>query len=60
MNEVINKFSLAGDKFIFEMHLWQPRFTLNAGGIFTENIGITQKVKESGHQEIQGKFKKKN
>ena len=27
MNEIINKFLLAGDKFMFEMHLSQPGFT---------------------------------
>ena len=29
MNKVINKFLLAGDKFMPEMHLKQPRFDLN-------------------------------
>ena len=28
MNDVINKFLLAGDKFMPEMHLRQPRFTI--------------------------------
>ena len=28
MNEIINKFLLAGDKFILEMHLRQPGFFL--------------------------------
>ena len=27
MNEIVNKFLLAGDAFIPEMHLKQPRFT---------------------------------
>ena len=27
MNEIVNKFLLAGDKFIPEMHLKQPGFT---------------------------------
>ena len=27
MNEIVNKFLLAGDKFMPEMHLRQPRFT---------------------------------
>ena len=35
MNTVINKFSLAGDKFIPEMHLRQPQFTYGARGPFT-------------------------
>ena len=35
MNEIVNKFLLAGDKFMPEMHLWQPRFTCSACGQFT-------------------------
>ena len=27
MNEIVNKLLLAGDKFMLEMHLKQPRFT---------------------------------
>ena len=34
MNGIINKFSLAGDKFMPEMHLKQPGFTCNACGPF--------------------------
>ena len=37
MNEIINKFLLAGDKFIPEMHLRQPGFTYSACGSFTKN-----------------------
>ena len=32
MNNVINKFLLAGDKFMPEMHLRQPRFVYRACG----------------------------
>ena len=32
MNEIVNKFLLAGDKFMPEMHLKQPRFTYSACG----------------------------
>ena len=35
MNEIVNKFSLAGDKFMLEMHLKQPGFTYSACGPFT-------------------------
>ena len=35
MNNVVNKFLLAGDKFMPEMHLRQPRFVYSAGGPFT-------------------------
>ena len=33
----MNKFSLAGDKFMPEMHLKQPGFTYSACGLFTRN-----------------------
>ena len=36
MNETVNKFLLAGDKFMPEMHLKQPRFTYAACGSFTK------------------------
>ena len=35
MNEIVNKFSLAGDKFISEMHLKQSGFAYSACGPFT-------------------------
>ena len=34
MNEIVNKFLLAGDKFMPEMHLKQPGFTYMAYGDF--------------------------
>ena len=43
MNEIVNKFLLAGDKFMPEMHLKQPaalgkpEFTYSACGPFTKN-----------------------
>ena len=37
MNKIVNKFYLAGDKFMPEMHLKQPGFTYKAGGSFTKN-----------------------
>ena len=36
MNEIVNKFLLAGDKYILEMHLKKPGFTSSACGPFTE------------------------
>ena len=36
MNAVVNTISLAGDKFIPEMHLRQPGFTYSACGPFTK------------------------
>ena len=35
MNKILNKFLLAGDKFMSEMHLKQPRFTYGACCSFT-------------------------
>ena len=37
MNGIVNKFLLAGDKFMPEMHLKQPGFTYSACGPFTKN-----------------------
>ena len=37
MNAIVNKFLLAGDKFMLEMHLRQPGFTYSAYGTFTKN-----------------------
>ena len=37
MNELVNTLLLAGDKFMLEMHLKQPRFTYSACGPFTKN-----------------------
>ena len=48
MNDLINKFLLAGDKFMSEMHLRQPQFTYSARGPFTENKERIQKFKETG------------
>ena len=48
MNEIVNKFLLAGDKFMPEMHLKQPGFTYSACGWFTKNKKRTKKFKETG------------
>ena len=48
MNDKINKFLLAGDKFMPEMHLRQPRFTQSACGPFTKNKERIQKFKQTG------------
>ena len=37
MNYVIKKFFLAGDKFMPEVHLRQPRFGYSAPGPFTRH-----------------------
>ena len=48
MNEIVNKFLLAGDKFMREMHLKQPGFTYSACGPFTKNKERIKKFKETG------------
>ena len=48
MNEIVNNFSPAEDKFMPEMHLREPGFTYNACGIFTKNKKRIQKFKETG------------
>ena len=48
MNDIINKFLLAGDKFMPEMHLRQPEFTYSACGPFTKNKERIQKFKQTG------------
>ena len=48
MNNVINKFLLAGDKFMPEIDLRQPQFTYSACGPFTKHEQRIQKFKETG------------
>ena len=48
MEQIINKFLLAGDKFMPEMHLRQPQFTCSACGPFTKHKQRIQKFKETG------------
>ena len=48
MNEIVNKFLLAGDRFMPEMHLRQLGFTYSACGPFTKNKERIQIFKETG------------
>ena len=48
MNEIVNKILIAGDTFMPEMHLKQPRFTYSACGPLTKNKERIQKFKEAG------------
>ena len=57
MNEIVNKFLLAGGKFMPEMHLIQPRFTYSACNPFTKNKESIKKLKK---QETQAIFTKMN
>ena len=56
MNKIVNKFLLARDKFMPEMHLKQPKFTYSACGPFTKN----KEFKNLKKQEIQAIFTKMN
>ena len=48
MNEIANKFLLAGDKFMPEMHLRQPGFTYTACEPFIKNKEQIKNLKETG------------
>ena len=52
MNEIINKFLLAGDKFMSEMHLRQPGFTYSACGPFTKNKERIDKFMKTGNTDF--------
>ena len=54
INEIVNKFLLAVDKFIPEMYLKQPGFTYSACGPFTKNKEKLEK--KICRQEIQALF----
>ena len=49
MKETVNKFLLAGDKFVLEMHLRLLGFKYSACGPFTE---IKERIKKLKKQEI--------
>ena len=48
MNQIINKFLLAGDKFMPEMHLKQPGFMYSACGPLTRNKQRIKKFMQTG------------
>ena len=48
MHEIVNKFLLAGDEFMPEIHLRQPGFTYSACRPFTKNKERIQKFKGTG------------
>ena len=48
MNEIVNKFLLAGNTFMPEKHVRQRGFTYSACGLFTKNKEWIQKLKETG------------
>ena len=52
MNEIVNKFLLAVDKFMPEMHLKQPGFTYNACGPFARNNERIEKFMQTGNKDF--------
>ena len=48
MNNIINKFLLAGDKFMPEMHLRQPQFVYSACGPFIRHKETIKEFKRTG------------
>ena len=48
MNDIINKFLLAGDKFMLEMHLREPGFIYSACGPFTRHKERIKKFEQTG------------
>ena len=57
MNETVNEFLLAGDKFMPKMHLKQPGFTYSAWGHL---LKTKKEFKNLKKQEIQAIFTKMN
>ena len=49
MNEIVNKFLLAVDKLMPEMHLKQPGFTCSVCGPFTKNKERIEKFMQTGN-----------
>ena len=58
MNNIINKFLLAGDKFMPEMHLRQPQFTYRAPA--DHLLNISKEFKSLKKLEIQTIYTKMN
>ena len=52
MNEIVNTFLLAGDKFMPEIHLQQPGFTYSACGPFTKNKERIEKFMQTGNTDF--------
>ena len=50
MNEIVNKFLLAGDKFMSELQLKQPGFTYSACGPFTRNKERIENFIQTGNR----------
>ena len=49
MNETVNKFLMARDKFMFEIYLKQPGFIYNICVPFTKNKESTERFRQTGN-----------
>ena len=49
MNEIVNQFLFAGNKFMPEMHLKQLGYTYSAGGPFTKNKERIEKIMQTAN-----------
>ena len=56
VNEIVNKFLLAGDKFMPEMHLKQPGFTYTVCGPFTKNKKRIKIIVQTGNIYLEMSF----
>ena len=56
MNKIVNKFLLAGDKFMPEVHLKQPSFTYTACDPFTKNKERIEKFVQTGNTNFVYKY----
>ena len=52
MNQIVNKFLLAGDKFMPEMYWKQPGFIYSACGPFTKNKERIEKFMQTGNTDF--------
>ena len=52
MNEIVNKFLLAADKFMPEMHLKETGFTYSACRSFTRNKERIEKFMQTGNTDF--------
>ena len=52
MNEIVNKFLLAGDKLMPEMHLKRPVFIYSACGPFIKNKERIEKLMQTGNADF--------
>ena len=52
MNEIVNTFLLAGDKFMTEMHFKQPGFNYSVCGPFNRNKERIEKLMQTGNTDF--------